>query len=96
MGTNVSIACATAAASIFLVTAASADDKKPAASKPAATAAVAKDPACMTRTGSRIPVKTKGCTGFGRSYSTEDLKRTGATNVGSALRVLDSSIAAPR
>ena len=60
--------------------------------KPLKSVGVSKDPACMTRTGSRIPVHGKDCAGFGKSYDNDDIKRTGATNAGNALRMLDSSI----
>jgi len=57
--------------------------------KPATTAAV-KDPACLTETGSRIPGSK--CRGFGRSYSNEDLERTGQTSAADALALVDPSI----
>ncbi len=49
---------------------------------------------CVTETGSRIKRKDKnGCNGFaGRSYDKEELDRTGATNIGDALQMLDPSI----
>jgi hypothetical protein len=55
-----------------------------------ATAAVVKDPTCLTETGSRIPGSK--CRGYGRSYSNEDIERTGSTSAGDALALLDSSI----
>jgi hypothetical protein len=55
-----------------------------------ATAAVAKDPTCLTDTGSRIPGSK--CRGYGRSYSNEDIDRTGQTNAADALALLDPSI----
>jgi hypothetical protein len=61
-------------------------------SKPAATAAT-KDSNCLTETGSRIPPAGKaGCRGYGRSYSDEDIQRTGSTNAADALSLLDPSI----
>ncbi|MGO1073158.1 hypothetical protein [Lysobacter sp. CA199] len=62
--------------------------------KPAAAAAAAKkdrrDPTCLTQTGSRLqPRSQNGCAGYGRSYSRDDLDRTGRTDVGQALRQLD-------
>jgi hypothetical protein len=59
-------------------------------SKPA-TAAV-KDPTCLTETGSRISGGPSKCRGFGRSYSNDDIERTGSTSAGDALALLDSSI----
>jgi len=55
-----------------------------------ATAAVSKDPTCLTDTGSRIPGSK--CRGYGRSYSNEDIDRTGQTNAADALALLDPSI----
>jgi hypothetical protein len=88
MTTKVRIAAVTAVL-IFAGAAAMADDMKPKAARPAAAA---KDPACLTRTGSRIPVNGGRCSAIGRSYTTDDMKRTGATTVGGALRLLDPSI----
>jgi hypothetical protein len=58
--------------------------------KPAATAAV-KDPNCLTETGSRIASNSK-CKGYGRSYSSTDIDRTGKTNAADAVALLDPSI----
>jgi len=55
-----------------------------------ATAAVVKDPSCLTETGSRI--SGPKCRGYGRSYSNEDIERTGQTSAGDALSLLDPSI----
>jgi hypothetical protein len=55
-----------------------------------ATAAVVKDPTCLTETGSRIPGSK--CRGYGRAYSNEDIDRTGQTNAADALALLDPSI----
>ena len=60
-----------------------------ATAKPA-TAAVVKDPTCLTETGSRI--SGSKCRGYGRSYSNEDIERTGQTSAGDALSLLDPSI----
>lgn len=52
---------------------------------------------CVRDTGSRIKPKKDECLGIaGRSYSAEDLQRTGATNVGEALRRVDPSISGGR
>ena len=53
--------------------------------------AAAENPTCLTQTGSRIAGKGK-CRGTGRSYSSDDLRRTGDATVGGALRLLDPSI----
>lgn len=57
-----------------------------------ASAAVAQNPACLGETGNRIAGDRANCTAFGRSYSSEDIDRTGSMNVGDALRLLDPSI----
>jgi hypothetical protein len=61
--------------------------------KPAISAAA--DPSCLTATGSLI-AETSKCRGIGRSYSSEDIKSTGATSAGDALAVLDPSITVHR
>jgi hypothetical protein len=50
------------------------------------------DPSCLHETGSALPPSNTGCSGFGRSYSSEDISRTGKTNAGPALQLLDPSI----
>jgi hypothetical protein len=60
--------------------------------KPTVSAAVAQNPACVTETGSRIPGDRGDCLAFGRSYTGDDIDRTGKVNVGDALQVLDPSI----
>lgn len=58
--------------------------------------AQAEDRLCPRETGSRIATGTKDdrkrCNTFGRVYTSDDLQRTGASNVGDALRTLDPSI----
>jgi hypothetical protein len=65
-----------------------ADDAKPTApqAKPAAP-----NPGCTHDTGTRLP-RADGCLGVGRSYSQDDILRTGQPSVGGALRLLDPSI----
>jgi len=51
-------------------------------------------PYCLQHTGSLIR-QTGGrhrCTAIGDAYTRDDLQRTGATDIGDALRMLDSSI----
>jgi hypothetical protein len=55
-------------------------------------AAVAQNPACLTQTGSRIADNKTNCSAVGRSYSSEDIDRTGATTAGEALQLMDPSI----
>jgi len=66
-----------------------ADEAKPISDKPV----LAKDPStCLTGTGSRIAVKGDRCTAIGRSYTSDDVERTGAMTVAGALRLLDPAI----
>jgi hypothetical protein len=60
-------------------------------SKPAVSAATVKDPNCLTETGDRLAGTSK-CRGFGRSYSSQDIDRTGQTNAADALAILDPSV----
>lgn len=55
-------------------------------------AAASHDPSCLKQTGSRLPVGATGCAGSGRSYSSDDINRTGATTAGAALPLLDPSL----
>jgi len=82
------IAAAIAAGLVFAGSATLADDAK---AKPEKPAAVAQSPSCLTQTGSRISAKGK-CRATGRSYTSDDIRRTGATTVGEALPLLDPSI----
>lgn len=59
-------------------------------SKPAVSA-TANDPNCLTETGDRLAGSTK-CKGYGRSYSSQDINRTGQTNAADALALLDPSV----
>ena len=63
-------------------------------SKPAT--AMAKDPTCLTETGSRISAGPTQCRGIGRSYSNDDIQRTGQTSAADALGLLDSSVTVHR
>jgi hypothetical protein len=58
------------------------------------SAAVRTDPTCLTETGN--PAASGACRGYGRSYSSDDIRRTGATTVGDALPLLDPSITVHR
>jgi hypothetical protein len=88
MTTHLRVVSAIAAALVLAACAATAPNVKPSAT----SAAAAKNPACVTQTGSRIAGDRSDCTAFGRSYSGDDLDRTGRFNVGDALAVLDPSI----
>lgn len=52
----------------------------------------AQDRICLKDTGTRIPASGKDCSVIGRSYSSEEMSRTGATTTGGALQLLDPSI----
>jgi hypothetical protein len=54
--------------------------------------AAVNDPTCLTDTGSRIPRGPGQCRGVGRSYSSQDIEKTGATSAAEALSLLDSSV----
>lgn len=54
--------------------------------------AATRNPACLTQTGNRIATKDSNCAEFGRSYSSDDVNRTGATTAGEALRLMDPSV----
>jgi hypothetical protein len=65
--------------------------------KPPTSAGLSKDPSCLTDTGSRItPPPGSQCRGIGRSYSNEDIQRTGSTSAADALSLLDSSVTVHR
>ena len=72
-----------------------------AASKPQAAAPAGRQRAlppldsrmCIRHTGSHIPPPKGQCLPVaGNSYSREDIQRTGANNLGQALRMLDPSV----
>lgn len=52
---------------------------------------VARNPKCLTQTDNRSAVKGH-CGVYGRSYTNDDMRRTGATTVAGALPRLDPSI----
>jgi hypothetical protein len=62
----------------------------------AASNATVQDPACVSQTSSRPAGTAKNCAAFGRSYSSDDITRTGATTTGDALRLLDPAITVHR
>lgn len=65
-------------------------------SKPPVTAVATTDPSCLTDTGSRISTGPGKCRGIGRSYSSQDIQRTGVTSAADALSLLDSSVTVHR
>ena len=52
----------------------------------------AKEQAGCVETGSRIP---SDCSALGRAYNQRDIRTTGQTDAGSAIRMLDSSVTLP-
>jgi hypothetical protein len=70
--------------------AAMADEAKP---KPEKAAAAAQSTSCLRQTGSLTRANAQGhCQGFGHSYSSFDIRRTGAPTLGQALPILDPAI----
>jgi hypothetical protein len=57
-------------------------------------AATAKAPpaGCVADPATRIPVKPSDCAGFGRTWTDQDVKSTGATDAAQALRQLDPTV----
>jgi hypothetical protein len=56
-------------------------------------AAAARNSACLTSTGSRIPAGPgTPCTAYGQTYSKTDIDQTGKDTVGGALSLLDPSL----
>jgi hypothetical protein len=88
MITHLRIATAITTALLLAACAATTSNVKPNAT----SATVAQNPACLTETGSRIAGDRADCQAFGRSYSGDDIDRTGKVNVGDALQILDPSI----
>jgi hypothetical protein len=85
---TMSLRAAGVIASFLVVTGCATDSKRTAASP----SDVTRNSACLTQTGNRIAAKDSNCTEFGRSYSSDDVSRTGATTAGEALRLMDPSV----
>jgi hypothetical protein len=66
--------------------------------KPDAAAArpTARNPACLSDTGTRIPDNGTNCSAVGRSYTSNDINSTGATTADGALHLLDPAITVHR
>jgi hypothetical protein len=60
--------------------------------KDAARVAETQRTSCLKETGTRLPPPPGQCAAFGRSYSSEEMDRTGRTDAGAALQMLDPSI----
>lgn len=84
-----------AIASVFIIAAcsATAGGAKPEAAR---SSALAQDPTCAARSGSPNAVMDTNCWAMGRSYSSDDIIRTGATTIGEALQLMDPSITVRR
>jgi hypothetical protein len=93
MTTYIRSGCAIASVLILTACAAIHPDARPSA---AASAPIAQNRDCVSQTASRIPAKDSDCSAFGRSYSSEDIARTGATTADQALRLMDPSITVHR
>jgi hypothetical protein len=60
---------------------------------PSRSASAATTPQCVQNSASRIPTRPGECSSApGRAYSGQDIERTGQTNVGDALQLLDPTI----
>lgn len=47
---------------------------------------------CVSKTATRIPMSPTECAAFGRVWTEQDIKTTGATDSAQALRLLDPSV----
>jgi hypothetical protein len=47
---------------------------------------------CVSDTATRLPARPGECTGFGQTYSREDIERTGARDTAEALLLLDPTL----
>ncbi len=63
---------------------------------PSASKLSANDPTCLKDTGRLASTGSADCSMTGRSYSGEDIARTGKTDVGDALALMDPSITVHR
>jgi hypothetical protein len=57
-----------------------------------AALAPAPTPGCVADTATRLPVKEGDCAGFGRTYTQQDIQRTGQPDTAQALRLLNPSL----
>ena len=76
---------------VCLVLALTACASAPPAKAPAVAAAKT-PPGCVPETASRIPASPGACAGFGRTWTQDDIQRTGAADTAQALRLLDPSV----
>jgi hypothetical protein len=57
-----------------------------------AAGAAAPPAGCVADTATRIPLSARDCAAFGRTWTSEELRSTGATGAAGALRLLDPAI----
>jgi hypothetical protein len=79
--------------SILILAACAATAPKPTA---AGVGAAARNPACLTQTGSLIPANGANCSENGQSVSSNDVRRYGVTTTAETLRSSVSSITISR
>jgi hypothetical protein len=83
----------TGAALALCVVACASTPSVPGADAPKTAASGKLPPAgCVGTTATRLPVEPRECAGFGRAYTSEDVKRTGYTEVNQALSTLDPDV----
>jgi hypothetical protein len=78
--------------SLCVAACASAPSTPGAATSKAPAAANLPPAGCVSGTATRIPTSPRECAAFGRVWTDEDIKTTGATDSGQALRLLDPSV----
>lgn len=64
----------------------------PGAATPKVAAATLPPAGCVANTATRIPLSPRECAAFGHTWTQDDIKSTGATDPGQALRLLDPSL----
>lgn len=64
----------------------------PSGEKAAKAQAANPPPGCVAGTATRLPTRPGECAGFGNTWTQQDLKSTGATDVGQGLSVLDPAL----
>jgi hypothetical protein len=78
---------------VLCVAACASSRSPPDTAKPAPPATANQPPAgCVADTATRIPVSPRDCAAFGRTWTEQDVRSTGATDAAQALRQLDPSV----
>lgn len=78
--------------SLCLWLAACATTAKPASTAPKDATSTLPPAGCVAETATRLPLTPHQCAAFGRAWTQQDIKSTGAVDVGQALSVLDPSV----